>query len=336
MPSARQIRWAKFRVLVVAAVAGTILCVLFYLLTGGTLLERKATLYLYIPDASGLGPGSPVRVDGIGVGKVSRVSLSGSKQPARVVRVALSVEHSHLIHIPVDSTADIGADTLLGDKFVGIQSGHSASTIRPDGEIALKPEATTLDLAQFAVQLRTVDVTLRAIEDGTSPLGQFVLGDDMYRDLLRRLDQIHRGLRSVEDANTQIGGLVYTDKTFRQIDAPLLALDQTLARMQSGQGAAGRLLFDSAQYDQLRAVLVDLRRSVAEFRAGPMVQSDGTYQRWRRSLSSLVERVDEVNAGPLFNSSEMYDNLNGLAIEMGRSIRDFRENPRKFLRMKVF
>lgn len=336
MPSARHIRWAKFRVLVVSVVAGTILCVLFYLLTGGTLLERKATLYLYIPDASGLGPGSPVRVDGIGVGKVSRVSLSGLKQPARVVRVALSVEHSHLAHIPVDSTADIGADTLLGDKFVGIQSGHSASTVKPEGEITLKPQSTTLDLVQFGVELRTVDATLRGIEDGTSPLGQFVLGDDMYRSLLRRLDQIHRGLRSLADTNTQIGGLLYTDKTFRQIDAPLLALDQTLARIQSGQGAMGRLLGDSAQYDQLRAAFVDLRRSAAEFRSGPMVQSDVTYQQWLRSLASLVERVDEVNASPLFNSSEMYDNLNGFAIGMQRTIRDFRENPRKFLRMKMF
>jgi phospholipid/cholesterol/gamma-HCH transport system substrate-binding protein len=336
MPSARQIHWAKFRVLVVTAAATVILTVLLYLLTGGTLFQRKATLYLYIPDASGVGPGSPVRVDGIGVGKVASVKLSGSNRPARIVQVALSVELGHMAHIPVDSTADIGTDTLLGDKFIGIRSGTSAAHVTPGGEIALKPEVTSLDLVQFAVELRTVDATLREIEQGTSPLGQFVLGDDMYRNVLHRLVQIQRGLRAMTDTTSQIGGLLYTDKIFRQIDAPLVALDQTLARIQSGQGPVGQMLRDSAQYDRWRAAFADLRQSVAEFRSGPLVESDATYQQWNRVLASLVERVDEMNGSPLVTSSEMYDNLNGLAIEMRSTLRDFRENPRKFLRLKVF
>lgn len=336
MPSARQINWAKFRVLVVSVVAAAILSVLFYLLTGGTLFQRKAILYLYIPDASGLGPGSPVRVDGIGVGQVSRVKLSGSNQPARIVQVAMSVERNHLVHIPVDSTADIGTDTLLGDKFIGIKSGHSPNSVQPGAELATKPETTSLDLVQFGAVLRTVDATLRQVEDGTSPLGQFVLGDDMYRNLVHRLVQIQRGLNSLSNTTSQIGGLLYTDQTFRQIDAPLLALDQTLARIQSGEGPMGRMLTDSAQYDQLRAAFIDLRRSVADFRSTPMLQSDATYQQWRSSLVSLIQRVDDFNSGPLFSSSEMYDNLNGFASEIEHTLQDFRQNPKKFMRMKVF
>ncbi|HUK19398.1 MAG TPA: MlaD family protein [Bryobacteraceae bacterium] len=336
MPTARQIRWAKFRVLVVAIVAATILTIVFYLLTGGTLLEAKATLYLYIPDATGVVPGSPVRVDGIGVGKVTKVKLSGSNQPARIVQVAMSVERNHLIHIPVDSTADVDTDTLLGDKFVAIQSGLSSSHVAPGAEIRLKPETNTLDLQQFAVALRTVDATLRDIENGTSPLGQFVIGDQMYRDLMRRVGQIHAGLLKIEDNTTQIGGLLYSDKSLRQIEAPLVTLDQTLARLQSGQGAMGAMLRDSAQYDSLRATFADLRKSVADFQASEWVQSDAMYEHWNRSLEALIQKVDEMNASPLFSSSSAYDNLNGFAREMETSMREFRENPKKFLRMKVF
>ena len=74
----------------------------------------------------------------------------------------------------MDSTADIGTDTLLGDKFIGIKSGKLAVHVVPGSEIALKPETTSLDLAQFTVQLRAMDVTLRDIENGTGPLGEFV------------------------------------------------------------------------------------------------------------------------------------------------------------------
>ena len=62
MPHPRQIRWAMFRVATLILVAVLILSVLFYLLTGASLFEQKAWLYIYIPDATGLGSGSPARV----------------------------------------------------------------------------------------------------------------------------------------------------------------------------------------------------------------------------------------------------------------------------------
>jgi phospholipid/cholesterol/gamma-HCH transport system substrate-binding protein len=336
MPTVGRIRWAKFRVLVVIVVAGAILTILFYLFTGGTLFQPKSTLYLYIPDASGIGPGSPVRVDGIQVGKVSAVALSGSNQPNRIVLVTMRVERNHLVNIPVDSTADIGAQTMLGDEFVGIVSGHSAQTVAPGGTIAMKPETNTVDLKQFAESLRSIDATLRDIENGTSPLGQFVLGEDMYQDLLRRVRQIQAGLVAIEDTTSQIGGLLYTDKTLRQIEEPMVALDQTLARIQSGQGPVGELLRDSAQYDSLRDAFSGLRKTVDDFRASPWVQSDDLYRQWNRSLASVIQQVDEMNASPLFSSSAAYDNLNGFASEMQNTLREFRQDPRKFLRLKLF
>ena len=126
MPSARHIRWAKFRVLTVSAAAVVILSILAYLLTGGTLLTKRAMMYLYIPDATGLGPGAPVRVDGIGVGKVRSVALSGSTEPNRVVKVTMTVERYRLAngHFP-DSLGDLAPqfisalpnDVLTGEPY---------------------------------------------------------------------------------------------------------------------------------------------------------------------------------------------------------------------------
>src|SRR5271169_1284810 len=117
MPSPSRVRWAKFRVATVFVVAACILVTLIYLLTGGTLLQQKATIYLYLPDATGLAAGSPVRVDGIGVGTVDSVNLSGSGQPNRVIRVAMTVEKGRLATLPADSFAQLSSDNLVGDKF---------------------------------------------------------------------------------------------------------------------------------------------------------------------------------------------------------------------------
>ena len=60
------------------------------------------------------------------------------------------------------------------------------------------------------------------------------------------------------------------------------------------------------------------------------------YSAWNARLQSLIRSVDDTNAGPLFTTSQWYEQLDGAAREMRDSIKDFRGNPRKFLRLKLF
>src|SRR5882757_7034393 len=106
MPSVQRVRWARFRVTITGLVALAILAVVVVLLTGGTLFQPQAFLYLYIPDGTGLGPGIPVGVDGIQVGKVDTVTLSGLSEPHRVVKVTMKVRRDLLQSITEDSTAE--------------------------------------------------------------------------------------------------------------------------------------------------------------------------------------------------------------------------------------
>lgn len=339
MPSARQVRWAKFRVFTVSVAALLILSILAYLLTGGTLLAQKTTMYLYLPDATGLASRAPVRVDGIFVGKVRSVTLSGSSEPNRVVKVTMSVERDRLASIPDDSTAQVASETMVGDKFVNISSGTSTHYVSPGGEIGFKgsPELLkTLDLQQFQQRLKVVSALLDDIEQGRSDLGQFVTGEQMYNDLRKRFSQIQSGIRAVASTTSEVGRELYTDRLYQQISQPLVELDRSLARLQSGQGNAGQLLRDSGQYEKLRSDAEDLRHSIAGLRASEFMQSDALYADWNRRVLSLIESVDAFNHAPAMTTSQAYDNLNGLAREFQDTVRDFRQNPRKFLRMKVF
>ena len=241
MPTGRQVNWAKFRVSAVTVLALIILSVLFYLLTGGTLLETKANLYLYIPDATGLGSGSPVRVDGIDVGKVDRVALSGATEPDRIVKVTITVERQWLRTIPVDSYAEIAADTLIGDKFVAVTSGASRTAIRPNGEILYKEKPDVLkrlDLQQFKEQLRVVDAQITEIEQGRGLVGQFVQGSGMYDEWRKLLRESQKGMDAIAAREGTLGSKVYSDREYQALRHLILDLDQALARLQSGQGSA--------------------------------------------------------------------------------------------------
>jgi phospholipid/cholesterol/gamma-HCH transport system substrate-binding protein len=337
MPSASRVNWAKFRVAVVCVVAGVILATLVYLLTGGTLLQQKTTIYLYIPDATGLTSGSPVRVDGIGVGKVDSVNLSGSTQSSRVIRVSMIVERGLLSKLPADSFAQLSSEDLAGDKFVDITSGRSTNRIAPNGELSYKEQSDfmkSLDLSQVAKQLRDVDAVITDIENGKSPLGKFIQGDEFYNDLRRRTTELQNGMRTIASTTSEVGQALYTDKLYQQVSEPLAALDQDLAKLQSGQGAGGQLLRDSAQYDQLQATARDLQKSIGDFRSGDFLKSDQMYNDWLRGMAALIQNVEQMNADPMLNRSETYENLNGYAKEMRDLVRDFRKDPRKYLRLK--
>jgi phospholipid/cholesterol/gamma-HCH transport system substrate-binding protein len=335
MPSRDRVNWAKLRIFAVAVAAMAILSTLAYLLTGGTLLERKATLYLYVSDATGLSQESPVRVDGIGVGTVDSVALSGDSRSNRVVRATLKIERVKLTSIPVDSYAELSTETLIGDKFVDITSGRAAESIAPGAELTFKAGGMmkSLDLTQFQKALRQVDALLTDIEQGRGRVGEFVAGEGVYNALEKRVGQIEQDIRKYTAPNTIVGQALYTDTLYRQISQPLLDLDRRLAEFQAGRGSLGPFLTDTAQYERIRSEIQNLTRTVADLRAGEFLQSDRDYTRWNQTVASLIRSVEDFNIDPMLASSEMYDNLNGSLRELRDTVRDFRENPKKYLRI---
>lgn len=339
MPTARQVTWAKFRVAMAVVAAVAILSVLVYLLTGGTLLTAKAAVYTYIPDATALSSASPVRVNGVDVGRVQKVGLSGSDEPNRVIQVTMEIEENHLRDIPVDSFVQVSTDNVVGDKYMDITRGRSTTNIRPNAEIVFKaqPELLkTLDLQQFEQRVRTVEAMLDNIEQGKNELGRFVLRDDVYNDLLRWVGDLQSGLRATTRTTDTVGSMIYTDRLYRQVQEPAAELDASLARLEAGEGPLGQLLRDDSQYVQLRRMIADLRTSVASLQSNQLLQSDEQYADWNRMLASFIQNVDEIAAGPLLGTSADYESWSGMAKEMRNGLRDFRKDPQKFLRIKLF
>ncbi|HEY7392211.1 MAG TPA: MlaD family protein [Bryobacteraceae bacterium] len=339
MPSARQITWAKIRVVFVTVAALSILSVLAFLLTGGTLFQPKSTLYLYIPDASGLASGSLVRVGGIDVGKVDSVVLSGLNQPDRVVKLTLQIQAQYLRSIPEGSYAQIETATAIGDKFINITRGTGATPTPPNATLPFRaqPELLqTIDLEQFTKQLQAVNTLLDEIEQGKNPTGQLLLTDDLWNSVRGQIAGFARDIDNLRKPGNPIGKLLYSDEDYRRIHDRVLDFDRTLAAFESGQSSVGQKLATDALYTQLLTNLKGLRGSLQHLGSTPLIQSDGTYAQWNRALESLIKTVDQIEVNPLLSTSETYDNLTGFAAQLTDQVRDFRQDPQKYLWVKIF
>jgi phospholipid/cholesterol/gamma-HCH transport system substrate-binding protein len=338
MRTAIRARWARFRVTITALVSLTILFTLVYLLTGGGLFRAQSSLRSYFEDSGGLERGAVVRLQGVKIGKVSAVDFSGLNDPQRTIEVVMSIDRRFLAQIPSDSKSEITTDNVVGDKHIEINPGKSEIPVQENGHLTHKPATNVyvrIDVTTFTAQLRAIDAVLKDIQEGKGGIGQFVMTDTLYRDLVNGVKQVGRQVESAVSTQNTVGELLYSRESYENLRGSLQRLDAGLAQIQAGRGPTGRLIRDSAGYDALRAQVADIDRQVKQIGDTELIKSDALYQTWNRNLSALIRAVDNFRAGPLLNDVQLYESLLGATLDLTGSVKDLRENPKKYLRMRM-
>jgi ABC-type transporter Mla subunit MlaD len=106
---------------------------------------------MYVPEAEAVSMGTPVLLDGLSVGSVSKVKLAGkSVDPSRRIEVVLRIEKRFQNLILDDSTASLVRNGLLGVRNVNIARGLTGIPVNAGGEIRISQvKEETLSLGDF-------------------------------------------------------------------------------------------------------------------------------------------------------------------------------------------
>lgn len=78
----------------------------------------------------GLHEGSPVKINGVKIGSVTRMTLDQKKYSVQVTFLI-----NKRVHIPKDSSASVATEGFLGGKFVAISPGEDAEILSPNSII---------------------------------------------------------------------------------------------------------------------------------------------------------------------------------------------------------
>src|ERR1035437_4910835 len=238
MPVSSKAKWSQLRVGVMAAIALAILGVLVFLLSGtSNLFKSTSDVYTYFDDSANIALAAPVTLNGITVGKVSRVELSGSSQPGKIIKVILQIRDDYLKSIPVDSHEEITAGNLLGTKYINIKKGRSQQIIAKGG-VVLSEDVPTID--DFVKQGNT---TLTALQQIVTKAGVIV-------------DQVQAGKGT-------IGMLLVDDTIAKNLTAMTVEgkkLVVTLnSKLSSDDNTLGKFVNDKgAMYDDVRASMAKI------------------------------------------------------------------------------
>lgn len=231
----------RFRVGLVVLVALTATTVgIFMIGQRANLFRSKFPYETHFESASGLISGNNVSLNGVVVGSVIEVRLSGD--PAdRTVRVVYDVVKRWAPMIRKGTQASIKTRGLLGDKYIELEGGKPGEPEVPiGGEI---PPAAGAGLEKFLEGSGDLMADLSGIAKS-------------LKNILGRTEKGEGFLGAITSNSEE------SERLGNNLNATLHSLNAILAKVEHGQGLAGRLLIDEKYGRETSESLAGAIRSV--------------------------------------------------------------------------
>src|SRR5262245_1574951 len=350
----KRVAWAELRVGILVVFSFTILAVAIILISGGAgFFTEKYELKTYLASASGLRKGSLVWLSGLEVGNVSAVAISTSADPNRAVEVTMQVEKRYAQTIREDSVAILGSIGLLGDKYIDISRGSpGAKPIPRGGEVKDSAEADIKTIMQNSNDLvANLDDLVNKINDithkidvGQGTIGKFINDPSMFNKLNQTVEEAHSLLATVKSGDGTIGRLISDREFYDTLKGTLTRVDNVTAKVERGEGTIGKFVYDPAVFNRAESLLTKFnlvadRMERGEGFLGRLSKDDSLYVKFREMVDRYSAVADQVHHGEgtfgkLMTDPALYSNMNQATGELVKLLYDFRQDPKKFLRIK--
>lgn len=208
---------------------------------------------------------------------------------------------------------------------------------------------------------------------GEGTLGRIVNDESLYRNLdstvsetRDTMNRLQETLNKVNRGEGSAGKLLNDPALYNSLNKTVAQLESIATDIRAGRGSAGKFVSDDALYNETRAAVADLRVSAAKISsiaddfklisadlaagkgsAGRFLKDEKLYEDARDTLAKMQEIVADIKAGrgtvgKLFTDETLFTNLNQTASNINqfssegtKFIYDFRQNPKKYLRIKV-
>jgi phospholipid/cholesterol/gamma-HCH transport system substrate-binding protein len=284
------------------------------------LFDHGIPYYTLLGASTGLKQGDAVKLAGVEVGTISRISIVDGK-----VRVDFEVKPG--THLKKDSIATIRMSSLLGGQFLGLSFGSPTSHDLSPGSMVKSAESATVDAIMDNVGGLTKDAK-QLVNDLNRNQNEVMSKISTMLDENRA--SINTSLQSLSSITTKIDrgegalGLLVNDKQLgRDIRDVAGSLKSVSARLERGEGTAGKLLSDDRLYTDALATVKEMREGMSslnriaaridsgEGSVGKLVNDPALYNELRDTVANLKEITRKINegqgtVGKLVNDDKLY------------------------------
>ncbi|MGD0963452.1 MAG: MlaD family protein [Candidatus Acidiferrales bacterium] len=354
MAQRKQLTWTELRVGLFVLAGLSILALGTFYVTGAGILGPKYRLITYLPEVEGLETGAPVRLDGVAIGNVQSIALTPHPQDAaHNITLVLRIDKKFQNDIRTDSTASLITEGLLGNRYVTISRGLTGSVVPPNGTVPGKEEAAMKQMvergADLMQNLGALSDDLRGIVDdvhkGHGTLGKLMNDPSLYNHLDSTAGKMDAMVTSIQKGQGTMGKLVGSDEMYNKTGTAIDHINNVLDAVEQQKGTMGKLIYDPGFYNSAKS-LTDKGNTfldgVNEGKGtlGKLVHDDTLYTNLKDASANVRDAAGKLDSnqgtlGKFFSDPAFYDNFTGLAGDMRLMVSDFRQNPKKFLHVKM-
>jgi phospholipid/cholesterol/gamma-HCH transport system substrate-binding protein len=346
---------------------GIAILILFILSVSGDIspFKKKMMITTRLAAADGLKRGDEVRVAGKLVGKVTSVEFMAgvpTSPSQKSVLVTMELDRREAEgRVRTDSLAVLGQQGFLGDRLIDITPGTvKGDPVAPGAEVASADQASLAQVFQGAsdvlVQFNSVGKQLQELMDninkGQGTIGKILHDDSVYVNLNRTVLEAQDLVKKVSQGNGTIAQLVNDPKLYENLKGSTDDLHAIVKDLRAGKGTAGKFLNDDQMYNRANQAITKMTDTVDTLQkiASDVQNGQGTIgkllkdDKLHNDLQSAVADVKSITsglnkgegtAGLLLHDNRLYNNLDQTTSELTKLLYDFRQNPKKFLTIRV-
>lgn len=270
--------------------------------------------------------------------------------------------------IRTDSVAVLKGAGVLGDNIIDISPGTTGGQAilnnsyiksyanKSVGDIINTSQTAMANLNTITDNIKDVTANIRA---GEGSVGRFLKDDTIYSNLNKTVLQAEALMASIRKGEGTAGKFISNPELYDKANALVSdfkgAAEQIktiIAEANEGKGTVGKLLKDEAVYQRANAILTKFDAATEKLNSviakvergegtvGKLLNEDKIYQDAREAIASFKAMSDNVQkgegtAGKLLKDDTLYRNLNETSAEMTKLLYDLRQNPKKYLNVKV-
>jgi phospholipid/cholesterol/gamma-HCH transport system substrate-binding protein len=356
LPSQKQLKWSELRVGVTVIVASLILALLLFLMSGtGGFFTKRITLISYFDNAGGLRIGAPVRLSGVDIGNVSAIRVVNDKDKRITpVEIVMKVSTKYGFNLRTDSKTSLDTAGVLGETFLDIDSSQAIGPLAQDGDtlpILQHPDfnevvrSSQSTLQNMDALLKRADRILAFAESGKGSLGKLIYDPTLYDQISQMVKQFQGVVDEIAKGQGSLGKLINSNDAYNKFVATLDKMNAVVDDLQAGKGTAGKFLKDPALYNNANDTIANLKKVSDDINAGKgtlgkLAKDEELAKKIDTTVTKLAALTSDLEAGKgtvgkLFKDDTLYNNANHMLEETQGLIKAIRENPKKYLSIKL-
>jgi phospholipid/cholesterol/gamma-HCH transport system substrate-binding protein len=356
LPSQKQLKWSQLRVGITVIIASLTLALLLFLMSGtGGFFSHRIRLISYFDNASGLRVGAPVRLSGVDIGNVVALRVVPDKdKQITPVEVIMKVSTKYDFNLRRDSVTSLDTAGVLGETYLDIDSSQAIgpvvkngdtlpTQVHPDFNEVVRSSQSTLQ--NMDALLKRADRILAFAESGKGSLGKLIYDPTLYDRFSQTVTEFKGVVDEIAQGQGSLGKLINNNDAYNKFVATLDRINQVADDLQAGKGSAGKFLKDPALYNNANDTIANLKKVSEDLNAGKgsagrLLKDEELADKLNTTMTRLAALTSELEAGQgtagkLFKDDALYNNANQMLTETQNLIKAIRENPKKYLSIKL-